>query len=326
MSFLIPKQIDIEVTSACNLKCLYCPGLGTKPRHIDVDLFKSIIDRVDFPTTIVPWLNGEPLLHPQYLELLKYTDEHNLRYYITTNGTVYKQDVFDYITRGGTNCYQIIVSLDGLPGSNSIHLARPGTQEKTVYRTIDYLVHNKKGNIDIAVKICRRGQDWEEIEKYISFWLKYGVDYVCVGDSLIEDKNKVGFRKYPCQYSDNNFMVIKVDGRLVRCAYNVEATNNEKYSFGVVDKETPLLELYNQPELKEFREKQRNGIFEGPCLKCGFPYTGQGFAGMITFRDQDLIQEDIYYHRDYYNQFFSLKKKLKKPEYYRQGYSSLNVS
>jgi len=316
------KQVDIEVTSACNLKCRFCPGLGTKPQHMDVDLYKSIIDRIDFPTTVVPWLNGEPLLHPKYLELIKYTDEAGLRYYITTNGMVFKKDLFDYIMRKDSNCYQIIISLDGIPGSKSIELARPGSDAMKVLETIAYLNHQRpKGStLDIAVKICRRGQDWQEIEEYISYWLERGIDFVIVGDQLVEENNPEGFRRSPCQYSDNNFMVIKVDGRVVRCAYNTEATNNHDYTMGDVNNDLPLLEIYNNSWFQKFREDQAEGIFHGPCKTCGFPYTGEGFEGEIKFRNKNLTQKKIYFHRDYYNSFFSYKKKRKKREYYKQGF------
>jgi radical SAM protein with 4Fe4S-binding SPASM domain len=317
---LKPKQVDIEVTSACNLKCRFCPGLGTKAQHMDVDLYKSIIDRIDFPTTVVPWLNGEPLLHPNYLELIKYTDEAGFRYYITTNGMIHNFELFDYISRKGSNCYQIIISLDGMPSSNSVELARPGTAVTKVLQTIAYL-NSKSKYLDVAVKICRRGQDWEEIEKYISYWLDMGIDFVIVGDQLVEENNPEGFRRYPCQYSDNNFMVIKVDGRVVRCAYNTEATNNHDYTFDNVGNGRPLLEIYNNEWFTKFREDQAEGIFHGPCKTCGFPYTGQGFEGKIKLRDKSLSQKTIYYHRDYYNQFFSYKKKRKKKEYYEQGFS-----
>ena len=42
---------------------------------------------------------------------------------------------------------------------------------------------------------------------------------------------------------------------------------------------------------------------------------------MIHFRDDDLIKGPIYYHQDYYNEFFSLRKKWKVKDYYKQGYA-----
>jgi len=327
MERLVPKQIDIEVTSKCNLRCKFCPQWkeGANVGHMSFDLFKSIIDRVNFPCTIVPWLNGEPLLHPRYPEMIRYITDRKLPAYITTNGTIWLDELFEHITEN-TSVYQIIFSLDGLCDnkSKSIELARPGTDRVKVLGNIDRFLKLKleKGSaIDVALKICRRGQDFEEIENYIAYWLqRRGVSYVCVGKALIEDQNDE-MRVFPCQYSDNNFMVIKSDGRVVLCAYNNRMTNDPELAMArIKDDGTPLLDIYNNAKFTEFREEQRKGHFTGPCATCGFAYTGQGFEGSIWFRDESLFPEPIYYHQDYYNEFFSLTRKWKPRAYYKQGY------
>lgn len=321
MKRVIPKQIDIEVTSKCNLECRYCPAV-TNPNatgHMDYGLFESIIERVDFPTTIVPWLNGEPMLHPRYNEMIQLIVKKDLPAYITTNGHFWRQDIFDLITEKNS-IYQIIFSLDGLhhEGFNSIELARPGTDRRLVVSNIVRfmeLADMKGRNIDIAVKICERGQDYEEIENFIHEWLLNGVDYVCVGRTL-ELSAIRGMRHYPCQYSDNNFMVVKWDGRLVACAYNDQVTNESALYFGQMDKTTPLLDIYNNEAYSKFRRDQRKGLFPEPCQTCGFAYTGTGMKGILRFRNPALNIGDIYYHNDYYNKMFSLKRSWKDDEYY----------
>lgn len=322
--WVVPKQVDIEVTAACNLRCKFCPRPLDVSGHMDPALFYSIIDRIaeEMPrASVVPWLNGEPLLHPEYNKFIRYITDRNLRAYITTNGTIWDPDLFDHIT-DDNSLYQIIFSLDGLPHlySKSIEIARPGTKRVKVLNTIhDFgLLKMEKGNhINMAVKIVRRGQDWGEIEKYIGFWLEHEfVDYVCVGDALV-DYNEQSMRIFPCQYSDPNFMVIKWDGRLAFCAYNDAMTNEPENSPGTVDLDTPLLDLYNNEVYRKFREDQGNGVFRDPCKHCGFAYTGFGFEGTVEFRDPKVLPgQRIYYHRDYYNQFFSLTKDWKPKQYY----------
>ena len=97
-------------------------------------------------------------------------------------------------------------------------------------------------------------------------------------------------------------------------------TNWDRQAVGMLDKETPLLDIYNNSKYREFRKLQRVGIFRGPCKTCGFAYTGTGFEGVIRFRDKKLIGKDIFYHQDYYNQFFSLRKDWKNVDYYKRGY------
>ena len=289
---------------------------------MDFDFFTSVIDRIDFDCTVVPWLNGEPLMHPRYYEMIKYITDRDIPCYITTNGTIWNEDLFGHILqREGTSCYQIIFSLDGLwdEKSRSIEKARPGTDREVVRENIQNFLNLKIYNhspIDTCVKICRRGQDYEEIEDYVIYWLQQpGIDFVCVGGALVDD-DVDDMRVYPCQYSDNNFMVIKSDQRVAFCAYNDEMTNNPDYAVGVLDKTTPLLDFYNNEKYTKFREDQRNGIFHEPCKSCGFAYTGHGIVGVVHFRREGVDFGPVYYHQDYYNQFFSLKKKLKRNEYY----------
>lgn len=322
---IVPKQIDIETSAVCQLRCKGCPiNYASKGAYMDRNLWHSIVDRVcrerreDWNPTIVNWLNGEPLLHPDYYEFCERLSRENLRYYITTNGHIWNEELFNLIVQPNS-CYQIIWSLDGLPDerSRSIEKARPGSNRELVLKNISRfldLAQSTGGFIDVAVKLCHRGQDYEEVEEYIQYWLHRGVDYVCIGDMLDEDTVD-DMRIYPCKYSDTMFMVIKYDGDIVPCSYNNAATNdrwfNKHAGWPNVRNDTPLLELYNSPEMTKFRENQRRGIFAGPCKACGFAYTGSGIRGKVTFRGSGL---EVSYHRDYYNQFFSLREEHQKPD------------
>lgn len=318
----IPKQIIIEATNRCNLQCRFCPLVDSKYPMGDMSLalFKFIVDSVDFKTTIIPWMNGEPLLHPRYTEMIEYIIKKNIPCYLTTNGHIWNDDLFNLIIKENS-CYQLIVSLDGLfdDAFNSIELARPGSNRKKVEETIMRFkdLKEKNGNkINLAVKLCQRGQDFEEVENYISFWLKNGIDYVVIGRALT-GKVPVGMRAYPCQYFDNNFMVIRWDGNLVACAYHNGIVNDNAIPLGRVGFSTPsLLEIYNNDAYKTLRNQHRKGEYPSPCSTCGFAYTGTGMEGVVRFRDKKLGTGPVYTHFDYYNTFYSLKKSLKKDSYY----------
>jgi MoaA/NifB/PqqE/SkfB family radical SAM enzyme len=321
---LVPQQIIIENTSRCNLACKLCPSL-LDPRSGDMSLstFKAIVDRiaVECPeATVIPWNNGEPLLHPDYDKMLTHLNSLGLRYYVTTNATLPRKDVFDAILDPAGGAYQIIFSLDGLPGheSRSIEIARPGTDREVVLGTIRAFMaraRTEKPSLDVAVKICERGQDNEEVETFIQYWLSKGVSYVCVGKPLAGD-NFESMRIYPCQYSDHKFMVIKSDLRLVPCAYNVDSTKGDIVNFGRYDGSSSILDAYNNPSYTSFREKQRAGIFEGPCELCTFAYTGAGLTGEVSFREGILAGERLFFKKDYYNTFYSRVDKHKDPSFY----------
>ena len=327
MAYLKPKQVILEVTSRCNLQCKFCPNTCNKDfkeGDMDLALFKSLVDTIalEMPeTTVIPWMNGEPFLHPDYLEMVKYLSKKGLRFYVTTNLTVWREDILKFLLSDKSTCYQLIVSMDGLPMSKSIELARPGTNPAMLVMNVNRLIRMKRdldSKKNIAVKICERGQDWEEIEEYVQEWLYEddAVDYVCVGKPL-KDMHEPGFRRYPCQYFDRNFMIIRWNGDVVPCAYNDEVANKGALTYGkAVLATSSLLAIYNNPQISKLRDEQHKGKFTGPCETCGFAYTGFGFRGSVAFRKDP--EQSYFFQQDYYNMFFSKKRDWKPDSYYEQ--------
>jgi MoaA/NifB/PqqE/SkfB family radical SAM enzyme len=318
-----PKFVIIEVTNRCNLKCQFCPSVSntTFPRgDMSLEMFKSIIDRIDqtpdWNPTLCPWMLGEPFLNPHYSEMCKYMSKYKMPFYVTTNMMAYQPEALEYLLSPESTCYQIIVSMDGVPGSGNIEKARPGTDEGLLLARAHWLIRKKKemgSKKDIAVKICDRGQDYGEVEEYIRLWLERGVDYVCVGKRL-EYETPVPMRRHPCQFIDHQFMTIRWDGSVILCDYNDTAANDLLWIYGNVGYSGDLLEAYNHPSLRARREAQERGEFSKPCDTCGFAYTGHGLTGEVEFRDWP--GQKIYYSADYYNGFYSFVKKWKPREYY----------
>ena len=314
-----PKQVIIEVTQRCNLKCKYCPSLTCdSSTDMPLEKFKEIVDKIDDPAaTVIPWMNGEPMLHPDYHKMLEYLGEKGFRAYITTNGTIYRPEVAEVI-KTYPSIYQVIISLDGLK-YETIEKTRPGSSPHIIIDSIMQYAKTLKGSgTDVAVKICERGQDWEEIERFLKQWL-FNVDFVIVGKRLGQI-NDVGMRQYPCQYFDNNFIVIRADGTLVPCAYHDEMINKNAWPLGNIDDFDTTTKAYNNPRYKKLRQLQDDKAFPSPCDKCSFAYTGASFHGIVDLEAPYLGK--VYMHQDYYNQFFSLTQKEKPQSYYgHQEYS-----
>lgn len=73
------QTIQIELTSACVLKCSNCTrfsGTHVTPSFLSFDQFKAAIDSLagyaQLPHAIVGFMGGEPLLHPQFREFCEY--------------------------------------------------------------------------------------------------------------------------------------------------------------------------------------------------------------------------------------------------------------
>lgn len=74
------QTIQIELTSACVLKCSNCTrfcGTHNTPFFLEFDLFKQAIDSLEdwvkqWPQGIVGFMGGEPLLHPEFPQFCEY--------------------------------------------------------------------------------------------------------------------------------------------------------------------------------------------------------------------------------------------------------------
>lgn len=140
-----PVKAYIEPTLFCNLRCPACPTglqLGLRPSaSIDVDLFKSAIDEVGdylFELWMYNW--GEPLLHKQTPEMIRYAKDRGIeKIRLSTNLSIpLTDDYIERFVRSGLD--ELIVSLDG-------------TTEQT------YSKYRVRGEIDLVHRNMMRIQE-----------------------------------------------------------------------------------------------------------------------------------------------------------------------
>ena len=113
-----PVKAYVEPTLFCNLRCPACPTglqLGLRPSAtIDVDLFKSAIDQVaDYVFVLQMYNWGEPLLHKQTPEMIRYASDKKIeKIRLSTNLSLnLSDDYIERLVRSGLT--ELIVSLDG---------------------------------------------------------------------------------------------------------------------------------------------------------------------------------------------------------------------
>ncbi len=81
------KQIYLEVTKECNLKCSFCPAKFTAGKYLTTEQAKLIIERTkDYTDTYYLHVLGEPLMYKELDTLLSIMDDYHKQVKITTNG------------------------------------------------------------------------------------------------------------------------------------------------------------------------------------------------------------------------------------------------
>ena len=86
-------SITIEITTACNLKCVHCYIENRNENNIVSDLklsdIKNIIDDLkELNVLSVTLTGGEPLMHPQFYDIIKFLKEENFIVNIMSNITL----------------------------------------------------------------------------------------------------------------------------------------------------------------------------------------------------------------------------------------------
>jgi len=117
------SRIYFYITGGCNLACKHCWIVPDHTRDgkdvgcLDINTFSSVI-RQAIPLGVkgVKLTGGEPLLHPQFADILEVVRVNRLRLQIETNATLCTPELAQKIKRIGDNTF-VSVSLDSAEAS-----------------------------------------------------------------------------------------------------------------------------------------------------------------------------------------------------------------
>jgi MoaA/NifB/PqqE/SkfB family radical SAM enzyme len=81
------KRVYIEISNICNLQCSFCPIVERDKQIMSKELFKQVIfDVAPHTEQVCLHLMGEPLAHPEFLDIIKLCGEAKVKVNLTTNG------------------------------------------------------------------------------------------------------------------------------------------------------------------------------------------------------------------------------------------------
>ncbi len=186
LSLFQPKWdwIQVEVTTACNAACIYCPRTiyedSWQDRHLPLEMFKKL--EPAFARTRYVHLQGwgEPFLHPDFFEMVAVAKTSGCRVGTTTNGMILNAERTDRLIESGVDV--IAFSLAGTGENND--LIRKGTNLKRILESIRRIQRQKKEigsstpDIHIAYMLFRSSLD--DLERLPSLLEGLGVGQVVV--------------------------------------------------------------------------------------------------------------------------------------------------
>lgn len=289
----MPFSLSIEPTTACNLGCPECPsGLKQFTRatgKIALDLHLKMLEQTSKSVFYINYyFQGEPFLHPQFLDLIKDAKKHKIYTATSTNAHFIDAEKAKEIVASGLD--RLIISIDGLTQETYENYRIHGTLQKVIDGTQHLLNAKMDANSatpHLIFQFLAVKPNEHEIPAAFELGKKMGIDEVRVksaqlydyknGNPLMPENEK--YSRYRLQ-SDGSYKlkydlgdhcwrmwsstVFTWDGKVVPCCFDKDA----KHVLGTL--ETNDFEtIWNAPQYRAFRNavlQHRNEI--DICQNC----------------------------------------------------------
>lgn len=273
----LPFSLSIEPTTACNLGCPECPsGLKqfTRPTgKMDLAVHEQILDQIASTVFYINYyFQGEPFLHPQFLDLIRAAKKRKIYTATSTNAHFIDAKKAEEIVASGLD--RLIISIDGLTQATYEQYRVNGQLKKVIAGTEHILAAKKKQGSKtphLIFQFLAVAPNEHEIEDVFKLGKEMEIDEVRIKTAQLYDyengnplmpKNEQ-YARYRLQkdgtYAIKNKMkdacwrmwtssVITWDGKVVPCCFDKDA----QYVLGDLQK-TPFSEIWNQAAYQEFR-------------------------------------------------------------------------
>ena len=273
----LPISISFEPTTSCNLRCPECPsGLRsfTRPTGmLENDLFKKTIDELHKTLWyLVFYFQGEPYLHPSFLEMVKYAASKKIYTATSTNAHYLTDENAKKTVESGLD--RLIISIDGTT-QETYEQYRVGGQLNKVIEGAKNIIkwkkelNSKTPHVIFQFLVVKPNQ--HQIADVKKLAEEIGVDEVGLktaqiydyenGSELIPDiqefsryqKNADGTYTIKNEMHNNcwkmwHSCVITWDGKVVPCCFDKDA----HYRLGDV-KQHRFLDLWKGEQYQSFR-------------------------------------------------------------------------
>lgn len=275
-----PDHVDVELASTCDMKCPMCYTTteiykeSVSRRLMRPELFKKVIDECARygVYSIRLSLRGEPFLHKNIVELIRYAKEKGIQEVATlTNGLRLNPDLFIEVMKAGLDW--LTISFDGM-GETYNHIRAPAKFEEAVEKIKAYSrIKRQYQSVKPAIKIQAV---WPSIKDCAEEFYRLFEPYVdSIASNPLIDYTHTS-KEEEIEYEENfncpvlyQRLVVGSDGKVLLCS------NDEfgRYLIGHAEEES-LYDIWHGPRMNRARQlhRERRGYMELlPCKDCYLP-------------------------------------------------------
>ena len=150
----MPISVDVEISSACNRSCPYCPRVDTNTR-LTTKMFNSIVDQLSdmgFKGRFTPSVYNEPLLDKRLYGLLRYAKSKlkDSKILIYTNGDFLTEEKVETLEKIGVSEIRATIHIPTtVIQANKLKSIKNPILNITDYRDLKNVFWNRGGLINL---------------------------------------------------------------------------------------------------------------------------------------------------------------------------------
>jgi radical SAM protein with 4Fe4S-binding SPASM domain len=289
-----PTALQIEPYGGCNIRCAMCfqgrMPLPADQQMMSIDLYRKVIDEVS-PVTPMLYLywRGEPLLHPQIAEMVRYAKTKAMYVFISTAATTLTEALAGDLVDAGLDF--ALIGMDGATRETYESMRRGAKFEQVTenvrrlirlrserakripHVSLQFIVSSlNQGDLPLMKQLTRDlGADSyteKTLDLYVNFTsvqVQKALVPLFVGGTFSKYQKKETGHEYarrgPCAMATR--MVVRADGRMSLCCYDMQ----ERFAIGNAT-DDHLLKLWAAPAYTSLR---RQGVQRKTslCVNCG---------------------------------------------------------
>jgi radical SAM protein with 4Fe4S-binding SPASM domain len=250
-----PLGIQIETTSLCNAKCVFCPhkDMSRKKGCMSDDLFKKVIDQliqID-PIEVYPFMTGEPFMDKKIIDRIKLINQ-KLPFAsvkIFTNAALISTEIIEELNK--LNIEGIVVSFNG--ATKKTYEQQMKLNYETSLEKVNLLIQKSKA--PIIISNIATPETIPEEKEYKELWSKKKVNtyffrFKNWGGKI---KSELPLTYEPCGRVFTH-MAILSDGRVSLCCMDSEG----EVILGDSNKDK-LINIWNNDKAREIRKFHTDG-------------------------------------------------------------------
>jgi len=266
----------LAISDICNYKCENCPCKRKRKNVIEFEEFKEYIEKIKKEKDVerIVLSGGEPTIHPQFFEILKYLNSKGMHITLLSNGSMLSNlEFIENIKKSfDINRLNIVMTLYNVSEKkHDIGTGVKGSFRNTLL-AFDLLIEN---NIEVKLKYCISKENYKSISKFLKYFDKrfpenvsFQITSLDFSGMSIEQKKKNYYKYKNVKYHLNKALRSFNDKRELIIVNTPLCASNYKYWKYYVKKQKKAYDSYKSTTTESKKVKYDCDCFSKKCKKC----------------------------------------------------------